>query len=123
MLRIFCFLILFSITAFAQAKPYIYIDGGKGSNCSLSDRYDDLAFAIQKSAAVAEKGVFWLVLAKTKAGEVVAQTLGVKGSTNKTEQTAIKVAEGYKFKSDFDLIMLRVNCAQKAGKVIKARRR
>lgn len=114
MSRIFCLLFLLCVTISAQPKPYIYINGGKGANCSLSDGYDDLASAIQKSSTSYEKGIFWLVLGKSKEGKVVAQTVGIKGKTNKLEMTAINVAEKYEFKSDFDLLMLRVNSEAKA---------
>ncbi len=123
MFRVFFLLLALCITVAAQSKSIINIDGGKGINSSLNGDYGDLASAIQKSSTVAEKGTFWLILAKTKKGNVIAQTIGVKGSTNKLELTAIDVAEKYKFTSDFDLIALRVNCEKKQGGRIRIRRR
>lgn len=122
MFRIFCFLIVLSITISAQSKPYIYIDGGKGCNCTLSDSYDDLALAIQNKVKVSERGTFWLVMGKNKEGKVVAQTIGIKGSTSKMQRGAIEAAENHKFKNDFDLLMLRVNSEAKIIKKKRVRR-
>jgi len=123
MFRIASLLLVLCITVSAQSKSNIFIDGGKGVNSSLSGGYGELASAIQKKSTASEKGTFWLVLAKTKKGDVVAQTIGIKGSTNKLEMTAIEVAEKYKFTTDFDLIALRVNCEKKPGSNVKSKRR
>lgn len=119
MFRVSCLLFALCITVSAQSKPHIYIDGGKGCNISINGNYDELASDIQKKSTSLEKGTFWLVLAKAKEGKIVAQTINVKGKTNKLERTAIDVAEKFKYSSDFDLLMLRVNSEGK--KVVRRR--
>jgi hypothetical protein len=122
MYRIFCVLLVLSISVTAQIKTNVFIEGGKGVNCTLGNDYDDLALAIQKGAKVPEKGMFWLVMAKDTKGKVIAQTANVKGKTKDLERSAIHAAENYKFQSDFDMLMLRVisegkNAAVKAKAV------
>jgi hypothetical protein len=122
MFRIFSLLLALCITVSAQHKPVIYIDGGKGCNLSAHGNYDDLAAAIQKSNTSAERGTFWLALAKAKDGKIVAQTVGVKGKTTKLELAAIDAAENFKFSADFDLLMLRVNSDGVKANNVKAKK-
>ncbi len=102
------FFFLSALTISAQIKPHIFIEGGKGRNCTLGNNWDDLALAIQKAARSAERGTFWLVMAKNPKGEIIASTINIKGKTGKLELSAVEAAEKYKFSSDFDLLMLRV---------------
>lgn len=119
MSRILFFLLALCITVSAQNKTKIYIDGGRGCNLSPNGNYDELASAIQENSTSPETGTFWLVLAKDQKGKIVAQTLNIKGKTNKLETASIKVAEKHKFSSDFDLLMLRVNSEGKKAVKVK----
>lgn len=117
------FIFLSAITISAQIKPHIFIEGGKGRNCTLGNNWDDLALAIQKAARSADKGTFWLVMAKNQKGEVIASTINIKGKTTKLELAAVEAAEKYKFQSDFDLLMLRVISEVKKAAPVRIKRK